>query len=103
MLDNMEFSTALFMEEVQMYECLYNKFNKQYKNKFVRLNCWRKIAEKLSMKLAEAEKKVKERLDGLWSIFEEEEQVTIWMRKTRSASATRWICVFLMAWNTHKS
>ena len=45
MSDNVEFSTPLFMEEVQMYECLYNKFNKQYRNKFVRLNCWRKIAK----------------------------------------------------------
>ena len=24
-----------FMEDVQIYECLYNNFNKQYKNKFV--------------------------------------------------------------------
>ena len=59
MSDNVEFSTALFMEEVQTYECLYNKFNKQYKNKFVRLNCWRKIAEKFGIEPAEAEKKYK--------------------------------------------
>ena len=59
MSDNVEFSTPLFMEEVQMYECLYNKFNKQYKNKFIRLNCWRKIAEKFGIEPAEAEKKYK--------------------------------------------
>ena len=47
------------MEEVQMYECLYNKFNKQYKNKFIRLNFWRKIAEKFGIEPAEAEKKYK--------------------------------------------
>ena len=29
----------LFMEEVQKFECLYDKFNKDYKNKFIRLNC----------------------------------------------------------------
>ena len=47
------------MEEVQKYECLYNKFSKDYKNKFTRLNCWRKIGEKFDVDAAEAEKKYK--------------------------------------------
>ena len=38
MSDNVEFSNALFMEEVQMYECLCEKFNEQYKTSFFRLN-----------------------------------------------------------------
>ena len=29
-----ELNSSLFMEEVQKYECLYNKFSKDYKNKF---------------------------------------------------------------------
>ena len=57
--NNVEYLTSLFMEEVQMYACLYNKFNKQYKNKFVGLNCWRKIGEKFGIEPAEAEKKYK--------------------------------------------
>ena len=36
-----ELNSSLFMEEVQKYECLYNKFSKDYKNKFTRLNCLR--------------------------------------------------------------
>ena len=31
-----ELNSSLFMEEVQKYECLYNKFSKDYKNKFTR-------------------------------------------------------------------
>ena len=42
-----ELNSSLFMEEVQKYECLYNKFSKEYKNKFTRLNCWWKIGAKL--------------------------------------------------------
>ena len=54
-----ELNSSLFMEEVQKYECLYNKFSKDYKNKFTRLNCWRKIGEKFDVDAAEAEKKYK--------------------------------------------
>ena len=38
-----EFNQALFMEEVQKYECIYNKFSKDYKNKYIRLNSWKAI------------------------------------------------------------
>ena len=54
-----ELNSSLFMEEVQKYECLYNKFSKDYKNKFTRLNCWRKIGEKFDVDAAESEKKYK--------------------------------------------
>ena len=47
-----ELNSSLFMEEVQKYECLYNKFSKDYKNKFTRLNCWRKIGEKFDVDAA---------------------------------------------------
>ena len=56
---NNEFNSSLFMEEVQLYECLYNKHCRDYKNKFIRLNCWKKIAEKFNIDAAEAEKKYK--------------------------------------------
>ena len=54
---NNEFNSSLFMEEVQLYECLYNKHCRDYKNKFIRINCWKKIAEKFNIDEAEAEKK----------------------------------------------
>ena len=34
----------IFMEEIQRQPCLYDKFNKNYKNKFTRLNAWKKVA-----------------------------------------------------------
>ena len=40
---------ASFMEEVKHYECLFNKFSKDYKNRPVRENCWTKLGEKFSM------------------------------------------------------
>ena len=53
------FNSALFTEEIQKYECLYNKLCKDYKNKFIRLNCWKKIGEKFQVTPDEAEKKYK--------------------------------------------
>ena len=51
-----ELNTSLFMEEVQKYPSIYNKFCKDYKNKFIRMNCWKAIGEKLGLDAAEAEK-----------------------------------------------
>ena len=50
---------ARFMEEVQKYECVYNKFHSKYKNKFVKLNCWVKIGEQFALSPEEAEKRFK--------------------------------------------
>lgn len=47
------------MEEIQKYECLYNKFSKDYKNRNVRENAWAKIGEKFALTTIEAEKKYK--------------------------------------------
>ena len=54
-----EFNSALFMETVQRYECLYNKFSRDYKNKFTRMNCWRTIGGQFNLEPAEAERKYK--------------------------------------------
>eukprot|EP00794_Sanderia_malayensis_P002721 gene2721-3147_t len=51
--------TLAFTEEVHKYDCLYNKFNKHFKNKFVKYNCWIKVADKFNLKPEEAEKKFK--------------------------------------------
>ena len=52
-------SAGVFLEEVQKYPCLYNKFCKEYKDKYIKINCWRKIGEKFSLTPEEAEKKFK--------------------------------------------
>ena len=42
------FNSDLFIEEIQKYECLYNKLCKDYKKEFIRLNCWGKNQGKVS-------------------------------------------------------
>ena len=37
---------ALLMEEVQKYDCLYNKFSKEYRDKYKKISCWKAIGEK---------------------------------------------------------
>ena len=44
-----EYNQALFMEEVQKYECIYNKFLKDYKNKYIRFYSWKSIGEKFGL------------------------------------------------------
>ena len=56
---SVECSIASFMEELQRYESLYNKFLKDYKNKQVRDNCWLALGKKFYMTAEEAEKKYK--------------------------------------------
>ena len=51
---------ALFMEEVQRYDCLYNKFSKEYRDKCTKISsctclyiplkiCWNAIGEKFNL------------------------------------------------------
>ena len=56
---NVKCSVTFFMEELQRYEFLNNKFSKDYKNKQVRDNCWLAMGKKFNMTAEEAEKKYK--------------------------------------------
>ena len=47
------------MAELKRYECLYNKFSKEYKIKQVRGNCWLALGKKFDMTAEEAVKKYK--------------------------------------------
>ena len=40
---------ALFMEEVQKYDRLYNKFSKEYRDKYKKINGWKAIGEKFDL------------------------------------------------------
>ena len=46
-----------FMEEIQKYDCIYNKYSRDYKNKFIRMNCFQKIGKKFGISAEEAKKK----------------------------------------------
>ena len=55
-------NVVFFMEEVQKYDGLYNKYSKSYKSykdKYIKINCWTKIGEKFVMSAADAGKKIK--------------------------------------------
>ena len=47
------------MEELQKYPAIYNKFFKDYKNKFIRVNIWKAIEEEFGLDAAEAKKYIR--------------------------------------------
>ena len=53
--ENTELNTSLFMEEVQKCPAIYNRFSKDYKNKFIRMNILKAIGEKFRLDAAKAE------------------------------------------------
>ena len=57
------FNSALFMEEIQKYECLNYKLCKDYKNKFIRLNCWKKSGK--SFRLLQTKRKRRTSISAL--------------------------------------
>ena len=42
-------NTSTFIEEIQRYECLYNKLSKDYKNRRTRENAWETIGQKFGL------------------------------------------------------
>ena len=52
-------SPQTFMEEVEKYESLCNKFNRDYKDKYKKFSSWTKIGETSAMTPQEAESKNK--------------------------------------------
>ena len=53
------FSTEEFMEEIHKYECLYNRYCKEYKDKFKQLNSWKAVSNKFGLEPSTAEAKFK--------------------------------------------
>ena len=59
------------MEEVQKCDCIWNKYSKSYRDKYIKMNCWAKIGEKFDMSAADAEKKNLKCQDWLREVSEE--------------------------------
>ena len=53
------FNQNEFLAEVQKYECLYNKYCKDFKDKYKKMNCWEKIGRLFCLTAQEAETKFK--------------------------------------------
>ena len=71
-----EVNVVFFMEEVQKYDCFYNKYSKSYKDKYIKINCWTKIGEKFDMIAADAERKIKNVRTGYWRYPEKVKAIT---------------------------
>ena len=72
------------MEEIKIYECLYNKLCKDYKNKFIQLNCWKKVVEKFKVTPDKAENKYNYISHSFAAIFH-----FIWQKNIKLGS---WTC-----------
>ena len=49
--------TDIFMEEVQKYVCLYDKYSRDFKDRNMKVNCWEKVASKFESTPQQAETK----------------------------------------------
>ena len=47
MANRLKFSNGRFMEEVQKYDCLYNKYSKEFKDRSKKDNAWKEVAADL--------------------------------------------------------
>ena len=52
-----EIGPEQFMEEIRKYDCLFNLFTKEFKDKFKKINAWSKVGEVFSVSPTAAEKK----------------------------------------------
>ena len=66
-----------FMEDLQQYECLYNKFSREFKDKYKKMNCWAALGEKHKIGPHGRFQKYK---DALRMIFEAQKKPPIWVR-----------------------
>eukprot|EP00112_Aurelia_sp_Birch-Aquarium-sp1_P015509 Seg3441.6 transcript_id=Seg3441.6/GoldUCD/mRNA.D3Y31 product="hypothetical protein" protein_id=Seg3441.6/GoldUCD/D3Y31 len=58
-VENSAAASEEFMEEIQKFDCLYNKYSKDFRDKNKKTNSWAKVAEKFSITPTEAEKRFK--------------------------------------------
>ena len=62
--------SMVFLDVVHNFDCVYNKFSKDFKNKFKKYNCWIKIGESLGF-LLKKHKKASKHLNSIWQVTEE--------------------------------
>ena len=68
--DMLNLNVNKFLAEVQLYECLYNKHSRDIKNKYKKINCWTKIAEKVGLSTEAAEKSLQAFVVVIQDIYE---------------------------------
>ena len=54
-----ELSSEIFMEEIRNYRCLHDKFWKDFKDKYIKLNSWKSVGDKFGLPPDAVEKNYK--------------------------------------------
>ena len=71
--------TDIFMEEVQKYVCLYDKYSRDFKDRNMKVNRWEKVASKFDLTPQQAETKFRNvRATYTQKVFTKEEDGTFW-------------------------
>ena len=52
------FTVERFKEEIQRYECLYDKFSRNFKDKYKIIDFWTKVGHLFEMSVEQAEEKI---------------------------------------------
>ena len=78
-----------FMGDLQHYDCLYNKFSLDFKDKYKKMNCWAALVEKHNIGLHEAEMVLKNIRTAYERYLKSRRKASVWVRTIRNASATR--------------
>ena len=71
----------IFIEEIQKYVCLYDKYSRDFKDRNMKVNCWEKVASKFDLTPQQAETKKKfrnVRATPTQKLFTKEEDSTFW-------------------------
>ena len=74
------FNQNEFLAEVQKYECIYNKYCKDFKDKYKKINCWEKIGRLFCLTAQEAETKFKNLRSLYTRFFAKKKKDTFWIR-----------------------
>ena len=71
--------TDIFMEGVQKYVCLYDKYSRDFKDRNMKVNCWEKVASKFDLTPQQAETKIRN-VGATYTqkVFTKEEDSTFW-------------------------
>ena len=81
MANKLKFSNARFMEEVQKYDCLYNKYSKEFKDRNKKDNAWKEVASRFEdLTPSEATKRFKN-IRSSYTRFQGKKEDTVWLRE----------------------
>ena len=76
-VDSKTIDKKVFMEEVQKYPVLYDKFKEEFRNNELKRNAWTDIGNAFNITSLEAEKILLNKIE-LWKSIEEINSIRLW-------------------------